>query len=107
MIRKSFLIQAKEGMTQEYEWRHDNIWPALTDIFKKHGVHKFSINLHKETGYLFGYIEIEDEEKYTEIGSYEVCKKWWKYMTEVLVCERENSDKGKEEILREIFYFEN
>ncbi len=106
MIRKSFLIRVKEGMAEEYERRHDNIWPALTDIFKQHGVHKFSIHLHKETGYLFGYIEIEDEERYNAIGDYDVCKKWWKYMAEVLVCENENSEKGKEDILREVFYFE-
>lgn len=106
MIRKSFLIRAKEGMAEEYERRHDNIWPALTDIFKQHGVHKFSINLHKDTGCLFGYIEIEDEERYNAIGDYDVCKKWWKYMAEVLVCENENSEKGKEDILREVFYFE-
>lgn len=107
MIRKSFLIQAKEGMAEEYERRHDHIWPELTAIFKDHGVHKFSINLHKSTGYLFGYIEIEDEKKYSAIGDYEVCRRWWKYMTEVLVCESEQSEKGKEEMLQEVFYFEH
>lgn len=106
MIRKSFLIQAKEGMAEEYERRHDNIWTELTDIFKRHGVHKYSIHLHKPTGYLFGYIEIEDESEFNAIGNYEVCKRWWKYMTEVLVCEDGQSEKGKEEILKEVFYFE-
>lgn len=106
MIRKSFLIQVKEGMAEEYERRHNNIWPELTALFKQQGVQTFSINLHEPTGFLFGYIEIEDEARFNAIGDYDVCKKWWKYMTEVLVCENENSEKGKEEILREVFYFE-
>ncbi len=93
-------------MAEEYERRHDNIWTELTDIFKRHGVHKYSIHLHKPTGYLFGYIEIEDESEFNAIGNYEVCKRWWKYMTEVLVCEDGQSEKGKEEILKEVFYFE-
>ena len=106
MIRKSFLIQVKEGMAEEYERRHNNIWPELTALFEQQGVQTFSINLHEPTGFLFGYIEIEDEAMFNAIGDYDVCKKWWKYMTEVLVCENENSEKGKEEILREVFYFE-
>lgn len=106
MLRKSFLIQAKPGMAAEYKRRHDEIWPELTSIFSEHGIKTFSINLHAPSGYLFGYIELEDEEKYNAIGEYEVCKKWWKYMAEVLVCEKEGDQKGKEEILDEVFFFQ-
>lgn len=107
MIRKSFLIQVKEGMAGEYERRHNPIWPGLAEIFKKHGVQKFSINLHEKTGCLFGYIEVENEEGYNAIGDYDVCKKWWKHMAEILVCENEQSEKGKEESLREVFFLNN
>lgn len=107
MLRESFLIQVKPGMAEEYKRRHDEIWPELTAIFEEHGVRKFSINLHEPTGYLFGFIELEDVERYNAIGNYEVCKRWWKYMTEVLVCENEGDEKGKEEILREVFFFQS
>lgn len=106
MIRKAFLIQAKEGMKEEYERRHNPIWPELHEIFRNHGVHNFSIFIQEDTGFLFGYLEVEDEEKYNLIGEYEVCKKWWKYMTKVLVCEKESSTKGKEELLREVFHID-
>ncbi len=107
MIRKSFLIQVKPGMAAEYERRHNDIWPELTALFKQQGVRTFSISLHESTGFLFGYIETEDEERYNAIGNYDVCKRWWRYMTEVLVCENPHSEKGKEEMLREVFFFKN
>ncbi|OJY91449.1 MAG: hypothetical protein BGP14_16030 [Sphingobacteriales bacterium 44-15] len=107
MIRKSFLIQVKDGMAEEYECRHNNIWPELIVLFRQQGVRIFSIHLHEPTGFLFGYIETEDEERFNAIGDYDVCKRWWKYMAEVLVCENEYSDKGKEEMLGEVFFFRN
>ncbi|CAL1519359.1 L-rhamnose mutarotase [Chitinophaga sp. MM2321] len=104
MIRKAFLIQAKDGMAAEYERRHNPIWPELEEIYNRHGVHNFSIFLQKETGFLFGYLEVEDEAAYNRIGEYDICKEWWQHMTEVLVCEHASSTKGKEEMLREVFH---
>ena len=105
MIRKAFLIQVKEGMAEEYQRRHNPIWPELAEIFKEHGIKKFSIHLHEPTGFLFGYMEVETEEGYNAIGEYDICKKWWKHNTEILVCENDQSEKGKEDMLREVFYF--
>lgn len=106
MIRKAFLIQAKEGQSKEYEKRHNPIWVELEEIFRAHGVKNFSIFLQETTGFLFGYLEVENEEEYNKIGENEICKKWWKHMAEVLVCEHEHSVKGKEEILREVFHLD-
>lgn len=106
MIRKSFLIRAKPGMAVTYEQRHNPIWPELKAVLKDHGVHNFSIHLHQDTGYLFGYLEIEDEQRYNRMAENEVCHRWWKYMTEVLVCENADSVKGKEEMLREVFHLD-
>lgn len=103
MTRKSFLIQVKPGMEREYERRHNPIWPELQEIYKEHGVSNFSI-FHHPSGYLFGYYEVEDETALAALDNNETCKKWWKYMTEILVCETENAEKGKEETLREVFH---
>lgn len=106
MIRKAFLIRAKEGMTTEYQERHNPIWPALEQAFRTHGVSNFSIFLQEETGFLFGYLEVRDEELYNRIAELEVCKQWWKYNTEVLVCDHEQSSKGREEMLKEVFHLD-
>ncbi|MEO6964193.1 MAG: L-rhamnose mutarotase [Puia sp.] len=104
MLRKSFLIQVRKGMEQEYERRHNPIWPELESIFKEHGVCNFSIFLEPSSGFLFGYLEVLDEETYRRIGDTDICKKWWKYNTEILICEKEDDMKGKELDLREVFH---
>lgn len=106
MLRKSFLIQMKEGKQREYERRHNPIWPELEAVFKENGVSNFSIFMDETTGFLFGYLEVKDEASYNRIGETEVCRKWWKYNTEVLKCESENSIKGIEVSLREVFHMD-
>jgi L-rhamnose mutarotase len=106
MIRKAFLIQAKPGMANEYQRRHNPIWPDLMKALKNYGVSNYSIFLHEDTGALFGYLEVEDEKKYESIAETDVCQRWWKYMTEVLVCESDESPKAKEDILKEVFHLD-
>ena len=106
MLRKAFLTEVRPGKQEEYERRHNPIWPELRDILKAHGVHNYSIFLHEETNQLFGYVEIESEEEWNKIADYEVCQKWWKEMTQLLVSESEDSPKAKEKMLREVFHLD-
>ena len=103
MIRRAFLIHAKEGMAGEYQKRHNSIWPEMKTALKTYGANNYSIFLHEDTGALFGYIEIEDEATFSSIGDTEVCQRWWKYMKEVLISESNESPMAKEEILKEVF----
>ena len=100
------MFQAKPGMAAEYEKRHNPIWADLEAALKAHGASNYSIFLHEPTGQLFGYVEIEDEAKFARIAETDVCRRWWRYMTEVLVCENNDSPKGKEEPLREVFHLD-
>ncbi len=106
MIRKAVMFQAKPGMAAEYEKRHNPIWAELEAALKEHGASNYSIFLHEPTGRLFGYVEIEDEAKFARIAETDVCRRWWRYMTEVLECENDCSTKGKEEPLREVFHLD-
>ena len=106
MIRKAFVIQAKPGMVAEYQRRHNPIWPELQQTLKLHGVSNYSIFLQENTGEMFGYLEVEDEERFRQIAETDVCRRWWQYMTEVLVCEGPASTKSNEEMLREVFHLD-
>jgi L-rhamnose mutarotase len=106
MTRKAFVIQAKPGMAEEYEKRHNPIWPALSETLRLHGVRNYSIFLHASTDMLFGYMEVEDEEKFRLIAESDVCQRWWSYMKEVLVSDSDESPKAKEDILREVFHLD-
>lgn len=105
-IRKAFLIYLQPEKAEEYIKRHSPIWPELKKELKKHGVSNYSIFLHPNNKYLFGYYEVEDEKLLERMKESEVCIKWWKYMIEVLICKNENEDKGEEDVLQEIFHLD-
>jgi len=106
MTRKAFVIQARPGMAAEYQRRHHPIWPELQETLKRHGVGNYSIFLREETGELFGCLEVEDEARFQQIAETDVCRRWWRYMTEVLVSESADRPKAKEDMLREVFHLD-
>ena len=104
MIRKAFVIRAREGMAEEYERRHNPIWKELEAEIKSVGIQNYSIFLHPETRYMFCYFEVEDPEKLEHLAHSPVCHRWWRYMTEVLEVAHPDAEKGWEEELREVFH---
>jgi L-rhamnose mutarotase len=98
-IRKAFVMSVNTGAEQEYEERHNPIWPELQKVLKDHGV---SIFLHPETRQLFGYAEIESEEQWAAIASMEVCQKWWQHMGDLMPSNPDHSPLGAP--LREVFH---
>jgi len=93
-------------MATEYQRRHNPIWLDLEKALKIHGVCNYSIFLQEDSGALFGYMEVENEETFQKIGESEVCRRWWRYMTEVLVCEKGDNQKAKEVLLKEVFHLD-
>jgi len=83
-IRKAFVMSVNAGSEQEYEQRHNPIWPELEKVLKDHGVSNYSIFLDPGTRMLFGYAEIENEDQWRAIASTEVCQRWWKYLADVM-----------------------
>ena len=84
MIRKAFRMSVNKGQEAEYERRHNPIWQDLADTLAAHGVRNYSIFLDKETGDLFAYAEIESEERWEAIAGTDVCRRWWRYMRELM-----------------------
>ncbi|HHC6514035.1 TPA: L-rhamnose mutarotase [Vibrio parahaemolyticus] len=91
VIRKAFVMQLNEGCKEEYQKRHDEIWPELVDVLKSHGGHNYSIFLHEATNQLFGYVEIESEERWQQVARTESCQKWWSYMQDIMATNPDNS----------------
>jgi len=102
MIRKAFKMSLYPDKLSEYKKRHNPIWKELESVLKNHGVHNYSIFFDEETFGLFGYVEIESEEKWNAIASTEICKKWWKYMADIMETNADKSPVSKE--LTDIFY---
>ncbi len=71
----------KPGNQEEYERRHNPIWPELEEILNRHGVSNYSIFLDRNTDSLFAYAEIESEDQWHRIAETETCCRWWEYMS--------------------------
>ncbi|MFO7936374.1 MAG: L-rhamnose mutarotase [Kiritimatiellia bacterium] len=102
MIRKAFVMQVNPGKQEEYIKRHNAIWTELEAALKERGAHNYSIFLDNETNQLFGYVEIEDEERWNNVADTEICRKWWKYMSDIMPSNPDNSPVSKE--LKEVFH---
>ena len=103
MIRKGGIMTVYKDCYEEYKKRHDELWPEMALELKKHGAHNYSIFLEEETGKLFAYLEIEDEEKWTLMSKTAICAKWWAYMADIMETNPDNSPVYKD--LKDVFYF--
>lgn len=86
----------------EYERRHRPIWQELEVVLLAHGVLTYSIFVDDETSDLFGYVEIEDEARWAAIADTEVCRRWWRFMREIMPSNPDDSPVSRE--LREVFH---
>lgn len=102
MIRKAFVMQVNANAHQEYQQRHNPIWQELEATLKAHGAHNYSIFLDKERNLLFGYVQIESQARWNAVANTDVCQKWWKYMSDVMPSNPDNSPVSHD--LAEVFY---
>ena len=104
MIRKAFRMSVNQSDATEYERRHRPIWKDLEEALFEHGVGTYSIFLDPETHDLFGYVEVESEERWARIASTEVCRRWWRHMRDLMPANPDNSPVSRD--LREVFHIE-
>jgi L-rhamnose mutarotase len=104
MIRKAFLMTVNPDQHAEYERRHRPIWQELEDTLKAHGVLSYSIFLDAQTHQLFGYAELESEERWNAVARTAVCQRWWKHMRDIMPSNPDNSPVSRE--LREVFHIQ-
>lgn len=91
MISKGFVMTVYPEFHDEYERRHNLLWPEMKEELKNHGVISYSIFLNKETNQLFGYLEIKDEILWEKMASTEINQKWWDYMKDIMDTNPDNS----------------
>lgn len=84
-------MKLNPGMKDEYKKRHEAIWPELSALLKEAGIRNYSIFLDEETNILFAYQEQDGESSSQDLGSTEIVQKWWKYMSDIMVTNPDNS----------------
>jgi L-rhamnose mutarotase len=73
-------------------------------VLLAHGVLSYSIFLDETTSDLFGYVEIEDDARWAAVAGTDVCRRWWRFMREVMPANPDDSPVSRE--LREVFHIE-
>ena len=102
MKRLAFRMKVFPGMEEEYQKRHDAIWPELNALLKDTGISEYSIFLDGNDGSLFGVLKISDAVKMEELPNHPIMKKWWTYMKDIM---ETNADHSPVSIpLKEVFY---
>lgn len=104
MIKKGFKMKLHPGMEAEYKKRHDELWPEMKEMIHEYGGSNYSIFLDRETNVLYGYIELEDQEKWNRSAETEICHKWWDYMADIMESNPDNSPVSID--LVPVFYLE-
>ncbi|MCP8967758.1 L-rhamnose mutarotase [Ectobacillus ponti] len=104
MIRKGFIMSVYPDCHEEYEKRHNEIWPEMVEMLRAHGAHSYSIFLEPATSKLFGYLEIADEALWSKSAETAICRKWWDYMGDIMETNPDNSPVVTE--LVEVFHLD-
>ena len=102
MIRKAFVMQVNPDKHTEYEKRHNPIWAELEQTLKAHGAHNYAIFLDEKRHLLFGYVEIESEQRWADVANTDICQKWWKHMADVMPSNLDNSPVSDD--LKSVFF---
>ena len=104
MIRKAFTMKLNPGQAEEYEHRHNQLWPEMKDMIHEFGGSNYSIFLDPDSMILYAYIEIEDEERWSESADQAINRKWWDFMADIMVTNPDNSPVCKD--LRCLFHLD-
>lgn len=88
---KGFKMKLYPGQEEEYEKRHNMLWPEMKEMIHEYGGSNYTIFLDKETLTLFGYIEIEDAELWAKSADTAINRKWWDFMADIMETNPDNS----------------
>jgi len=104
VVRRAFRMSVDPGRQAEYERRHRPIWPDLEATLLAHGVETYSIFVDPGTDDLFAYVEFCDEAAWQAVADTDVCRRWWRYMREVMPANADDRPDSRD--LREVFHLE-
>lgn len=105
MEKYSWKATVIDGKLEEYQKRHNEIWPELLEVLKEAGIKNYTIwNVGNE---LFGYYECEKGVEFAARVQREspVVERWNDYMKDVMTMELD-PETGAQPQLKKIFSFE-
>jgi L-rhamnose mutarotase len=80
----AFRMVLNPGMRDEYERRHNEIWPELVDALHRAGVRDYSIYYDDATHHLFAVLTRTVTHTMDALPHLDVMRKWWDYMADIM-----------------------
>ncbi|GAB7537011.1 L-rhamnose mutarotase [Burkholderia sp. 22PA0099] len=87
----AFRMQLDPGRRDEYERRHREIWPELTDALRAAGIRDYWIFLDEATHHLFAVLKREPGHRMDALAAEPVMRKWWDAMADIMQTEPDGS----------------
>lgn len=102
MKRVAFKMQLKPGCKEEYQKRHNEIWPELKQLISQAGISEYSIFFDEEANTLFAFQKVSGDGNSQDLGQTAIVQKWWAFMADIMDTNPDNSPVSKP--LDEVFY---
>jgi L-rhamnose mutarotase len=80
----AFRMTLNPGMRDEYERRHQQIWPELVAALHEAGVRDYRIFLDESTQHLFAVLTRTAGHSMDRLPELDVMRKWWDYMADIM-----------------------
>ena len=93
-------MRLKPNCAEEYQQRHNDIWPELTEVMTAQGVRTYSI--FRSGLVLLAYMERQQPPPAG--AAHPVIRQWWHSMQPLMFCNEDGSPLRED--LHEVFHFE-
>lgn len=91
MIIRGFKMKIKAGMGEVYKKRHAKIWPEMKQALEDSGIVDYVIFYEEETGLLFAYQNLENDNTAHNLKHNPIMQHWWNSMADIMIV---NPDKS-------------
>ena len=84
MEKIAFTMRLAPGQAEEYQRRHDAIWPELVAELKAAGISDYSIFLDERSHTLFAVLYRTDDHAMDALPDKPVMRRWWDHMADIM-----------------------
>lgn len=92
MNRVAFKMKLKNASyIDEYQKRHDEIWPELKELLAGTGVSDYSIFFDEESLTLFAVQKMSGDGGSQDLGKNPIVRKWWDFMADIMETKEDNA----------------
>ena len=98
----AFRMRVHAGQEEEYQRRHDAIWPELVTLLRESGVVEYRIFLDPESRALFAVLTRRTDHTLDVLPRHPLMQRWWAMMADIMDT---NADLSPQQVsLPEVFH---